>query len=902
MIDSGVYEVIVSNGIDTIQSQSKLDVCIKPKVEGKPTDVNANINQPAKLQCKISASPAPTITWLKDGQPLQPSDNVTVHSEPDGTQTLQFNSTQMTDKGSYTCQATNIGGAAEVKLNLNVQQIKPTLKSDLGKDIVALAGEPVSLSITASGTNPQVRWHKDGEEIVTTVEEEYEMIEEEETYTLLLKRPQPKDSGEYQAIISNDVGQVKSKKIKVQIQKAPQLRKKPEAVVSVKEGQPARFECEFEGNPSPKVTWLRDGKPLTPKDGFEIKTDAKTGQSSLTIHQTTAKHSGPIILRLESSVGAPIEEIVQLQVETVPQLLQKPPATYEAHLNQIASIVFKCLAAPKPTIRLFKTDTELQLTGDHYELISNPNDTTAYEIRIKNVQPEDEGAYRLRIENALGNIESNIQVTTVDNISITASGKAINTDLKRHDTLTLEYTINGRPRPEIVFMKDGKEIKPSARTQITFDETTNICRLVTTDVAQEDQGVYTLVAKNKLGKQESEPVKINVTAPINIKKTLPETVDAVLGEQTVFIIEAEGIPQPKVTWLFNGQPLKSSPKHKIETPKDNPHLTTLTISKLDAADVGQYTALIDNGLEKIESKSVLNVHAKPKLESKLEPTLTFNIGERGEIPIRLSGENNIITWFKDSQPIQFDDRIRVITEENNFYKLIIDDLRSEDKGLYSMHVENKGGALDIKTTVNIKEQKPQILADLNDSAGANTAKIGEEFALEIRAQGKPRPQVTWLFNGQELTGDSSDYEIIATDDGLYRLVFRQFTERYIGEYQAVITSTAGTIKTKKAKVTGQQIPLFTQEPPKSIQVKTGEKLTIECVAKGHPTPKISWLRDGKVLSNKDGFDIKIDQATGQATFVIPNALMKHSGKYECKIENQYGTHTAEINIDVLGKE
>jgi len=35
LIDTGIYEVIVSNGIDTIQSQSKLDVCIKPKVEGK---------------------------------------------------------------------------------------------------------------------------------------------------------------------------------------------------------------------------------------------------------------------------------------------------------------------------------------------------------------------------------------------------------------------------------------------------------------------------------------------------------------------------------------------------------------------------------------------------------------------------------------------------------------------------------------------------------------------------------------------------------------------------------------------------------------------------------------------------------------------------------------------------
>jgi membrane carboxypeptidase/penicillin-binding protein PbpC len=163
-----------------------------------------------------------------------------------------------------------------------------------------------------------------------------------------------------------------------------------------------------------------------------------------------------------------------------------------------------------------------------------------------------------------------------------------------------------------------------------------------------------------------------------------------------------GIPQPKVTWLFNGQPLKTSPKHKIEIPKDNPNQTILTITKLDNTDDGKYTAVIDNGLEKIETTTTLNVHTKPKLESKLEPTMTFDIGEKAEIPIRLSGENNTVTWYKDSQPIQFDKRTRVITEEYNSYKLIIDDLRSEDKGVYSMVVKNKGGNLEVKTVINIK--------------------------------------------------------------------------------------------------------------------------------------------------------------------------------------------------------
>ena len=325
----------------------------------------------------------------------------------------------------------------------------------------------------------------------------------------------------------------------------------------------------------------------------------------------------------------------------------------------------------------------------------------------------------------------------------------------------------------------------------------------------------------------------------------------------------------------------------------------LTIHKLDTDDIGQYTAIIDNGLEKIQLNTTLNVHKKPKLESKLEPNMTFNIGEQAQIPIRLSGENNTVTWYKDSQPIQFDNHIRVIADNYNSYKLIIDDLHLEDKGIYSIIVKNKGGNLEAKTILNIKEQKPQLLADLNDSSSANTAKIGDEFFLEIRAQGKPRPQVRWLLNGQELSSNSPDYDLIVTEDDLYRIKFHQFDERYLGEYQAIITSNAGTVRTRKVRVIGQQAPIFTATPPKFIQIKTGERLTVECMAKGHPTPQVTWLHNGKAVSNRDGYEIKTDQQIGHSIFIIPHGTVKYSGKYECKVENQYGTHIAEINIDVL---
>jgi hemicentin len=806
LTDVGDFKIVVTNPQGTITSTCHVDVLTKPKIDSKPQDIQVNIGETAELNVKLSGVPQPNIQWLKNGQPFNIDNKRIKTIEKDDSCSLIIDKAQLDDKASYTLKATNKAGETESpKINLNVTAIKPTITSDLNKDIIAQTGETIPLTIKVSGTKPKVKWYKNGEEVVQTVEENYEIIEGEETYTLLIKNAKPKNTGEYQAVVTNDVGQAKSKKIKVQVQKAPELKKKPQPFLTVKEGQPAQFECEFDGNPTPKISWLRDGKPLQSKDGYDIKTDTTTGKSVLTINQATPKHAGPITLRLENSVGTPIEEVVQLQVETSPQFLQKPPTTVEAPLNQTATIPFKCSAIPKPTIKLYKNDVQVPLNTDHYELITHPNDVTNYEIKIKNVRPDDEGNYRIRIENPLGNTEANVQVTTIDNISIKPS-KPNKTDLKQHETLILEYIVDGKPKPDIIFTKDGKEIKPSPKTQITYDDKTKICRLVTTDVGQDDQGIYQLTAKNKLTEQKTEPIKVTVTAPIVVKRKLPETIDGILGEQTILTVEAQGIPQPKVTWLFNDQPLKTSPKYKIEIPKDNPNQTNLIIPKLDATDEGKYTAIIDNGFEKIQTNTKLNVHTKP-----------------------------------------------------------------------------------------------QLLTDLNDSKSATTAKIGEKFILEIRAQGKPPPQVIWLFNGQELSTNSKDYELVVTEDGFYRIIFHNFDERYLGEYQAIIKSIGGTIRTRIVRIVGQQAPIFTKAPPKFIQIKTGDKLTIECIVKGHPTPTVTWLRDGKVLSNKDGFDIKVDQNTGHSIFIIPHGTVKHSGKYECKIENQYGTHTAEINIEVLRK-
>ena len=118
--DIGVYRAQIDNGIDKGEQSAKLNVGIKPSVVGKPTDVQVQIGQAARLQVQFAGQPLPEITWSRaDGQPL--GDNVKIANDESGLAVIVFDTTALTDKCGYIAKATNVVGSVEQKLNLDVK-------------------------------------------------------------------------------------------------------------------------------------------------------------------------------------------------------------------------------------------------------------------------------------------------------------------------------------------------------------------------------------------------------------------------------------------------------------------------------------------------------------------------------------------------------------------------------------------------------------------------------------------------------------------------------------------------------------------------------------------------------------------------------------------------------------
>jgi hypothetical protein len=104
--NSGQYELRLVNpsgeasskAMGRVKSDGKLSS--PPKFGTALSGVTAIEGYPAKMQVLVEGSPAPNITWLKDGKPISTDDgHYKSYVEPDGTHTLVIDKCKADDAG-----------------------------------------------------------------------------------------------------------------------------------------------------------------------------------------------------------------------------------------------------------------------------------------------------------------------------------------------------------------------------------------------------------------------------------------------------------------------------------------------------------------------------------------------------------------------------------------------------------------------------------------------------------------------------------------------------------------------------------------------------------------------------------------------------------------------------------
>ena len=248
--------------------------------------------------------------------PLKSNDNIEINELPDGTNVLRIKKTDLKNSSSYVARATNQVGEIDSKINLTVKEIKPQILTDI-KNVTAIRDQSEQFCIKATGNpRPTICWFRNDIEEILPTNTDYQIIHDSpsDTFVLKINQCKPEHQGDYSAVISNAGGTVKSKKGKLIVTKAPEFLEKPRSI-DTNENQLVEFHTKIDAYPTPKITWLFDGKPVTSKDGFEVQTDQTNGMSKLTIKHAAAKHDGKITIKAENPTGS-IDETVQCSVKS----------------------------------------------------------------------------------------------------------------------------------------------------------------------------------------------------------------------------------------------------------------------------------------------------------------------------------------------------------------------------------------------------------------------------------------------------------------------------------------------------------------------------------------------------------------------------------------------------------
>ncbi len=152
-----------------------------------PSNLTLNAGENATLTTAPVGIPAPSIQWLKNGQPISGATQ----------RVLPLTAVQLADAGSYSVVVTNSQGTATSNAELIAVNAPVSIVAEPQSPTVAtVIDAPVSYSVAATGTAPLAfQWYKNGQAIAGAVASTY-----------ALTSVQAANAGVYSVVVSNASG------------------------------------------------------------------------------------------------------------------------------------------------------------------------------------------------------------------------------------------------------------------------------------------------------------------------------------------------------------------------------------------------------------------------------------------------------------------------------------------------------------------------------------------------------------------------------------------------------------------------------------------------------------------------------------------------------------------------
>lgn len=130
--DRGNYICTATNGIgESVSRVYSLEVSFAPQLSADSPKVGQKVGYVAKLACKVTANPAPAVSWIHKDKVLSNNEHyeisTTGHNNDVTVSILKLNEVADHHFGDYICKASNPFGNDETRLELIGEETKKIL-------------------------------------------------------------------------------------------------------------------------------------------------------------------------------------------------------------------------------------------------------------------------------------------------------------------------------------------------------------------------------------------------------------------------------------------------------------------------------------------------------------------------------------------------------------------------------------------------------------------------------------------------------------------------------------------------------------------------------------------------------------------------------------------------------
>ncbi|XP_052739496.1 cell adhesion molecule Dscam2 isoform X36 [Bicyclus anynana] len=660
---------------------------------------------------------------------------------------------------------------------------------------------------------------------------------------------------------------------------APSITSTQKAAVHFSQNTSLAILCPAQGYPVPVSRWYKFIDGSARKQPVALNDRVKQVSGTLIIKEAKVEDSGKYLCVVNNSVGG--ESVETVLTVTAPLKAAVEPATQTVDFGRPAVFTCRYEGNPVKTITWLKDGKDM----NHHDPI----------LRIESVKKEDKGMYQCFIRNDQESAGASAELKLGGRFEPPQIRHSFGEQtLRSGPSLRLKCVASGNPTPDIAWQLDGEKLNSGERLQIgqfvTADGNVE-SHLNISSVHPNDGGLYSCIASSKVG-SASHSARVNVYGMPYVRTMKKRPV--VAGDTLIAHCPVAGYPIDSIVWERDGRVLPINRKQKV-FPNG-----TLVIENVERmSDQATYTCVAKNSQGYSARGTLeLQVMVLPQvtpfdfgediLNAGDTVSLTCTVG-KGDLPLK-------IYWQLNDQPLNSGNGLFINRNGKRISVLSIENVQHEHIGNYTCIAENEAGRSS-HSAVLIVNVPPRWILEPTDKAFAQ----GSDAKVECKADGFPKPQVTWKRAEGDTPGDYKDLKPnnpnVKVEDGTLMIANIQKTNE--GYYLCEAVNGIGSGLSAVILISVQAPPQF-EIKMRNQTARRSEPAVLQCQAKGEKPIGIIWNMNNKRLEPKSDprYTIREEILPGGVVsdLSIRRTERSDSALFTCVATNAFGSDDTSINM------